>query len=92
MYKYSPARFAQFARRVWDVNSADDLTAATEGIERMAQYFGSLDMPTRLRDFDIPKDFTARLADLCTFGRQRVVPNYVDMDYDIIKEILDMCY
>ena len=92
MYKYSPARFAQFARRVWDVNSADDLTAAAEGIERMAQYFESLDMPTRLRDFDIPKDCTARLADLCTFGRQRVVPNYVDMDYDIIKEIFDMCY
>ena len=30
-------------------------------------------------------------ADLCTFGRQRTVPNYIDLDYDKIKDIFDMC-
>ena len=92
MYKYAPERFAQFARRVWDVDIADDTKAAAEGIECMSRYFASLDMPTRLRDFDIPADCTARLAELCTFGKQRTVPNYTDMDYDVIKSIFDMCY
>ncbi len=92
MYRHNVSRFAQFARRVWDVECADDTKAAAMGVEKMAQYFASLDMPQTLREFDIPANCTDRLAELCTFGRQRVVPNYVDMDYDVTKEIFDMCY
>jgi len=92
VYKHNIGRFAQFARRVWDVTEADDEKAAAKGIECMAEYFASLDMPVRLKDFDIPEESMDRLAELCTFGKQRSVKSYIDMDYDVIKEIFESCY
>lgn len=91
VYKHNPARFAQFARRVWDVNEADDEKAALCGIEKMEQYFVDIGMPLRLREFGISADCSAKLADLCTFGKQRVINSYIDLDYDDIKNIFDRC-
>ena len=92
VYRYNIQRFAQFARRVWDVTEADDEKAAALGVEKMAEYFASLDMPVKLRDFGIPENCADRLADLCTFGKQRSVKSYIDMDYDVIKAIFESCY
>ena len=92
VYRYNIPRFAQFARRVWEVTEADDEKAAVLGIERMAEYFASLGMPVRLRDFGIEGDCMDKLAELCTFGKQRSVKSYVDMDYDVIKAIFESCY
>lgn len=92
IYKHNIPRFAQFARRVWDVTECDDEKAAFQGIEKMSDYFGSLDMPLKLRDFGISADCMDRLADLCTFGKQRTVKSYVEMDYDVIKAIFESCY
>jgi len=92
VYKENPSRFAQFARRVWDVNENDDFKAALAGIEKMEQYFKYIKMPLTLKEFGIPKECTAKLADLCTFGRQRTVKSYIDLDYEKIKEIYDSCY
>ena len=92
VYKYNIPRFAQFARRVWDVTEADDEKAAVLGIERMAEYFAFLEMPVKLSDLDVPGDCMDRLADLCTFGRQRTVKSYIEMDYDVIKGIFESCY
>ena len=47
-------------------------------------------MPLKLRDFGIPADCADRLAELCTFGRQRIVKSYIAMDYDVIKDIFDI--
>ena len=76
---------------LWDITEPDDEKAAVSGIDKMAEFFESLEMPTHLSDFGIPSNCTVRLADLCTFGRQRTVPNYIDLDYDKIKDIFDMC-
>lgn len=92
IYKHNIPRFAQFARRVWDVTESDEEKAALCGIEKMAEYFGSLEMPLKLRDFGISADSMDRLAELCTFGRQRTVKSYVEMDYDVIKAIFESCY
>ena len=92
VYRYAPARFAQFARRVWDVNEADDEKAAILGIKAMADFFAFLGMPARLREFGISSDCTDRLSDLCTFGKSREVKTYISLDYDKIKEIFDSCY
>lgn len=92
VYRHNIPRFAQFARRVWDVTEADDEKAAALGIESMAEYFASLGMPVRLRDFGIEGDCMDKLADLCTFGKQRSVKSYVDMDYDVMKAIFESCY
>ncbi|MBQ4629653.1 MAG: iron-containing alcohol dehydrogenase [Clostridia bacterium] len=92
VYKANPGRFAQFARNVWDVTEDDDEVAALHGIEKMEEYFSSIDMPLRLRDFNIDSSSTARLAELCTFGKQRTVKSYIELDYDKIKDVFDLCY
>ncbi|MBQ7131427.1 MAG: iron-containing alcohol dehydrogenase [Oscillospiraceae bacterium] len=90
--KYNISRFAQFARRVWDVSDTDDAAAAYGGIEKMAQFFADIKMPLRLRDFDIPSDCSARLADLCTFGKQREIKSFISLDYDRVREIFESCW
>lgn len=90
--KYNIKRFAQFARRVWDVSDTDDERAAYCGIEKMAQFFADIKMPSRLRDFDIPSDCADRLADLCTFGKQREIKSFISLDYDRVKEIFESCW
>lgn len=92
VYTEAPARFAQFARRVFDVVETDDKKAAIAGILELEKFFQCLEMPARLRDFGIEKDVAARLADLCTFGKTRTIPNYIELDFEKIKEIFESCY
>lgn len=91
VYKYNASRFAQFARRVWDVKEENDEKAALMGIEAMEAFFKEIRMPLTLREFNIP-ECSERLADLCTFGKQRTVKSYIDLDFDKIKEIFANCY
>ncbi len=92
MYQEAPSRFAQFARRVFDVTEENDEKAAVLGIEKMEEFFSFIGMPLKLREFDIPKDSIERLAYLCTFGKTRKIKNYVELDFDRIKEIFESCY
>ena len=71
---------------------SDDEKAALCGIEKMTEYFVSLEMPLQLRKFDLSQDSMDRLAKLCTFGQQRTIKSYVELDYDRIKEIFESCY
>lgn len=91
IYKHNISRFAQFARRVWDCTEADDEAAALSGIEKMAEYFKFIGMPSKLSDFGLDESCIDRLSNLCTFGRQRTVKSYIDMDYDVIKDIFRLC-
>lgn len=92
VYKYNTSRFAQFARNVWGVVEVDDEKAAVLGIEKMEEFFAFINMPLKLREFNIPKESTSTLSKLCTFGRTRTIPSYIDLDYDDIKNIFDSCY
>ena len=91
VYRANIPRFAQFARWGWEVIDADDEKAAVLGIEKMAEYFSSIGMPSRLRDFGI-ENASERLADLCSFGKTRVVNSYIPLDFDRVKEIFESCY
>lgn len=92
VYKHNIPRFARFARNVWDVQEADDAKAAIGGIECMAEFFNSIGMPSRIRDFGIETDASHRLAELCTFSRTRIVKTYIELGFDEIKEIFKQCY
>lgn len=91
IYKENIPRFAQFARRVWDVTEENDEKAALLGIEKMEEFFKLIGMPLKLREFGIEKCFE-RLADLCTFSKQRSIKSYIDMDYEVVREIFESCY
>jgi alcohol dehydrogenase YqhD (iron-dependent ADH family) len=92
VYKEKPSRFAQFARRVFDVVDDNDLIAAEKGIEKMSEFFKEIGMPTSLREFGIEKDKLDRLADLCSYGKTRTVKTYITLDYQKMKEIFELCY
>jgi len=91
IYKYNIPRFAQFARRVWDCVEVEDEAAAIAGIEKMSEYFKSIGMPSCLSDFGLDESCIKRLAELCTFSKQRTIMSYIDMDFNVIKDIFKMC-
>lgn len=91
VYKHNIPRFAQFARRVWDVIEENDEKAALSGIEEMEKFFSLMGMPLKLREFNIPECFE-RLSELCTFAKQREIKSYVSLDFEKIKEIFESCY
>ncbi len=92
VYKECPRRFSQFARCVWDVSEEDDMRAALMGIEKMEEFFSDIGMPLKLREFSIEKSDIEKIADLTTFSKERTVKSYVEMDYDVIKKILENCF
>ena len=92
VYKANIPRFAQFARRVWEVEDADDERAALCGIERMEDFFKCIGMPLKLTEFDLDKNCVERLSTLCTFGRTRSVKSYIEMDFDTISRIFESCF
>ena len=92
MYPANPSRFAQFARNVWGVTQTDDQKASLLGIEQMEAFFKELNMPLKLREFGIENSSLATQTDLCTFGKQRTVKSYIEMDEQVIQEIFESCY
>lgn len=91
IYKHNIPRFAQFARRVWDCMQEDDEAAALAGIEKMGEYFKLIGMPSCLSDFGLDENCIERLSELCTFGKNRTIKSYIDMDFEDIKNIFKIC-
>lgn len=91
IYRHNIPRFAQFARRVWDVEEKDDELAARAGLDRMEEFFALIEMPLRLKEFGLDAGCIDRLAELCTFGKTRSVKSYVELDYNAIREIFESC-
>jgi alcohol dehydrogenase YqhD (iron-dependent ADH family) len=63
--KSRPARFAQFAHRIFGIGlkSADDMEAALEGIDRFEAFLRSIGCPTRLSECGIGDELLARYAE-----------------------------
>lgn len=65
MAHHSPAKIAQFGRRVFGVESHDDTTAALEAIEALKGFYGSLGMPVTFSGLGIESpDIPALVAKL----------------------------
>ena len=89
-----PMRFAQLAVRVWDVemNFENPLQTALDGIQRMEDYFKSLNMPVRLTDLeaDVKEEDFDEMAEKCTnFGR-RVLPGIRELGKHEMMDIYRM--
>ncbi len=90
IYKHNVPRFAQFARRVFDVECDNDESAAVQGIERMAEFFELLGMPSRLSEFVEQVD-AKELAKLCTYNGKRTVKSYIELGERQIEDIFLSC-
>lgn len=86
--KVNPARFAQMAERVFDVEreGKTDEEAALEGIERMSAFWTSLGAPTRLADYEIDGSKIDLMAEKAmVYGE---FGNFNKLQSDDVKEIL----
>jgi len=92
VYKHDVARFAKYARCVWDIKNADDEAAALEGISATEDYFKLLTMPVTLTESvgNECKDAVEELADFCTYHQTRMIGSFKKLDFDAIKEIYTM--
>ncbi len=63
--KVRPARFAQFAQRVFGLSAADkdDVSLAMEGIDKFEDFLRSIGCPTRLSELGIGDELFARYAE-----------------------------
>lgn len=91
VYDAKPARFAQYARRVWNVEEADDVKAAQEGIRKTVTYFASLDMPTSFREAkeigSKTDEEVKQMAHGCSYKGTRTIGSFKVCDENDIYEI-----
>ena len=91
VYDAKPARFAQYARRVWNVEEADDVKAAQEGIKKTVAYFASLDMPTSFSEateIGLKTDEEVKkMAHGCSYEGTRTIGSFKVCDENDIYEI-----
>lgn len=91
VYMHNIPRFAQFARQVWGVNESDDKKAAEGGIEAMSNFFKSIGMPSTLKEFGVDESAIDRLAELCTFNNTRTINSIIELKFEDIKAIFNLC-
>ena len=85
------ARFARFAREVFGVTEADDMTAAKLGIEKVREFNQSLDMPTKLSEVGVDDEKFDEMAAEAVRTSGLVARAYVKLDSSDVKKILMMC-
>lgn len=84
-----PSRFAQWAARVWNVDTdfADAAATGHEGIARLEAWYHALGLGTRLGDLGVGKDRLDEMADKCTDGDRRKVGNFAKLGRAAVREI-----
>lgn len=61
-----PERFAQFARRVFELEGEDEQALALEGVDRFEAFLEEIGCPTRLAHMDIGEDLFERYVEEAT--------------------------
>lgn len=85
------ARFARFAREVFGVDEADDMTAAKLGIEKVEKFFSSLGMPLSLADAGVPDDQFHTMASEAIRTSGLSERAYVKLNVQDVEQILESC-
>ena len=89
VYKEDVAKFARFARKVFNVSSSDDESAALQGIEKLKGWYKQIGLPVTLADVNVPEDEVEKVVENASmrtpFGKlKRLYP-------DDVREILKLC-
>ncbi len=85
-------RFAQWAARVWNVDTDywNAEATAREGIRRLEAFYHSLGLGTKLSDLGVGTDRLDEMADKGTDGNKRTLGNFVKLDRTAVRKILDL--
>ena len=86
---HDPARFAQFAVRVFNVeqNFFTPEQTAREGIKRLKAFFRSIGLPVTLGELGIGKDRLEEMALKCTDQDTHTTGNFVKLDSKGVYEV-----
>ncbi len=85
----APAKFAQFARRVFNVNQRDDSKAAQQGITHLTNWFRDVGSPVTLTELAIPESAIPKIAaNALALAKIWRLKEY---DPEIIASILSTC-
>jgi len=92
VFEHDIARFAQYARNVWNIKNTDDKAAALEGISATEDFFRQIKMPVTLTESvgEGCKNDIDELADFCTYHKTRTIGSFKVLDVEDIKEIFRM--
>ena len=94
VYEEKPERFPQFAVNVLGVENdfTDPRATALRGIERMEEFYHSIDMPVNLRELGIePTDAQiGELAEKCSFFGTRTVGQFKPLAKEDMRRIYEM--
>lgn len=85
------AKLLQYADRVWEIRTGSDDQRIDAAIERTRAFFESLDVKTRLRDYEIADDAVGRvLAQLESHGMTQL-GEHEDVDLIMSRRVLEAC-
>jgi len=84
-------KIAQFARRIFGVEGEDNITVATEGINRLKAFWKSIGMPVTMKELGIDNpDIDALVAKLHV-NKGDKIGGYVSLSMEDCKEIYNLC-
>ncbi|PHV72465.1 NADH-dependent alcohol dehydrogenase [Sporanaerobium hydrogeniformans] len=90
VYKQKPARFAQYATKVWGLTGQDEEVLALAGITATESYFKELEMPVQLQELlgECQGEETLKeLAHKCSFQGKRTIGSFMKLDEKAIYAI-----
>ncbi len=93
VYQDDPERFAQYAERIWSVDSGTAEERARAGIRKTEEFFRELEMPTNFTELGIgvqPKETIEYLADMCTGNDTKKLGCFHPLDKKAAMEIYQM--
>lgn len=93
VYKHDPARFVQFAVRVFGVeqNFQNPERTILEGIRRLEDFFRRIGLPTTLAEADIPADRLEEMAAKSTANDTHTLGSFVLLKQADVLEIYKLC-
>ena len=89
VFSSNPARFARYARRVWDIREENDQKAALAGILATENFFREIEMPTSLAKLGLSptEEQLDTLAFKCSHENTRTIGDIKKLGLPEIREI-----
>lgn len=89
---YDPEKFDYFAKEVFNLSNNDIIKNGLEGIEKLEEYFSSLDLPKNFRELGVDNPNIDKLVEIVTCKGTRVVGHHKKpMDEEVVREIFTNC-
>ncbi|MDE7153691.1 MAG: iron-containing alcohol dehydrogenase [Muribaculaceae bacterium] len=90
MAEHKPAKPAQLARTVFNIDEKDDSAAARKGVEAMKHFFGSLGLPLTFKELGIENPDIDLLVSKLIENKGEVVGGYYRLDAADLHSIYEL--